>query len=190
MDHDINSQDFFKRLQQGKYEAEVEIFGELKKIYGDRIQPADEWNDMFGKTDVILDGKKSSIKARKPGEFSGDDLLNCLAEPYTGINSLMTGRDSGEYDRIFCRNKDKTKIRDFDGTWVHKTILAANEEYKTRESDWLIKPGTFTTSMGYDGWYVQLQSFHDAKNKRLKVCCFIPEEYAKHFGMVNIIDLP
>lgn len=191
MDHDINSQDFFKRLQQGKYEAEVEIFGELKKIYGDRIQPADEWNDIFGKTDVILDGKKSSIKDRKPGEFSGNDLLSCIAEPYTGKDSLMTGRDSGEYDRIFCRNKTNTKIRDFDGQWVNAVIWSAVREYKATNSDLLKLPGqVFPTSMEYDGWQVQLRSFRDAKNKRLKVCCFIPEEYAKHFGNVNIIDLP
>lgn len=189
MDHDLNRQPIEKRLQQGKYEAEAQVFARLKIEFGDRIQQADDWGDKYGKTDCILDGKRSSIKCRIDKKGGGDDLLSCLSQPYTGKASLMTGRDAQEYFRVFCRCKAGNRIRDFCGRFVHKVNQSVVNEYLQTASDILALPGnSFTSSLQYDGWYCQLQSWRDERNNQLKVCCFIPEEYAKHFNAVKIID--
>jgi len=187
----INELPFDERLQIGKFILEKKVYSRLFEIYKNRMKPAGRWDDIYGKTDFFLDELLCSIKCRCKSEFDGDDLLSCLSQPYTGKNSLLTGRDSQEYHKVFCLNLAQTKIRNFDGPFVHKINLALVEGYRQRDSDILklVQQSYTPDGFNHEDWHCQLRSFRDKDNKQLKVCSFIPEEYALFHNAVEIIDM-
>lgn len=183
--HNLNSLDISIRLLMGMDQVQKEVYADLLYEFVDRIRLSSPEEDKIFKTDFFLDNLPCSIKGRVDKEYGGDDLLNEIGgnkqQSYSGRHDLMvSGRDARKYYRIFGRNKHGTYIRDFCGAFVYDSECKVVEEYN-RFDDILKRPGgTFTSSLGYDGWYCQLQSFIDKRDDYLKVCCFIPEEYAKH----------
>lgn len=188
--YNMNKLSFLERLNLGKYIAEAQIFARLHEIYGERIQPSDDLSDIKEKIDCYLDDSLCSIKTRTKTEYSGDDLLSCLSQPYTNKDNLLKGRDSKKYAKIFCRNVAGDRIRVFDGAFVRDINLRLVETYKNMETDILKRPNQSVTPDGfeYEDWKCQLRSWRDADNRQLKVCSFIPEEYARFHNAMEIIE--